>query len=81
MKYMLKEEEINLFMESLADALEISPSQLQRDSKLDSIDWDSLALISCIALADEHFGVMLTGEELSNSLIIEDIINLISRKL
>ena len=76
MKYMLEEAEINIFMKSLADALEISPSQLQRDS----INWDSLALISCVALADEHFGVTLTGEELINSLIIEDIINLIPSK-
>ena len=80
MKYMLEEEEINVFMKSLADELEISASQLQRDSKLDSINWDSLALISCIALEDENFGVTLTGEELSNSLIIEDIINLIPSK-
>ena len=36
MKYMLEEAEINIFMKSLADALEISPSQLQRDS----INWD-----------------------------------------
>ncbi|WP_288260235.1 acyl carrier protein [uncultured Prochlorococcus sp.] len=78
---MVPEGKINNFLENLAEALELQAECLSKDTKLDSISWDSLAVISCIALADEFFGVMLSGEELSKAITIEDIINLILEKV
>ena len=52
---MVTDSKVNDFLENLADALEISLDSLSKDAQLNSINWDSLAVISCIALADEHF--------------------------
>ena len=77
---MLGNEKIASFLESLADALELPPQSLSKETQLDSIAWDSLAIISCIALADEHFGITLSGEEINQARNIQEIIDLISKK-
>ena len=77
---MLGKEKIASFLESLADALEVPPQSLSKETELDSIAWDSLAIISCIALADEHFGITLSGEEIHKARNIQEIIDLISKK-
>ena len=77
----MQEELINSFLESLSESIELEDGILKEDTNLEDIEWDSLAVISCIALADEHFNVMITGEELANSKTIQDIINLISMKI
>ncbi len=77
---MLSNEKIASFLESLGDALEIPSQSLSKETELDSIAWDSLAVISCIALADEHFGITLSGEEVHQARNIQEIIDLISKK-
>ena len=77
----MQQELINSFLESLSESIELEDGILKEDTNLEDIEWDSLAIISCIALADEHFNVMITGEELANSKTIQDIINLISMKI
>lgn len=77
---MLSNEKIASFLESLGDALEVPSQSLSKETELDSIAWDSLAVISCIALADEYFGVTLSGEELDQAINIQEIIDLISKK-
>ena len=77
----MEQELINSFLESLTESIELEDGLLKGDTNLEDIEWDSLAVISCIALADEHFNVMITGEELANSKTIQDIINLISMKI
>ena len=77
----MQRELINSFLESLSESIELEDGILKEDTNLEDIEWDSLAVISCIALADEHFNVMITGEELANSKTIQDIINLISMKI
>ena len=77
---MIGNEKIDSFLESLAEALEMSPQSLSKETELDSIAWDSLAVISCIALADEHFGITLSGEEIHKARNIQEIIDLISKK-
>ena len=63
----MQQELINSFLESLSESIELEDGILKEDTNLEDIEWDSLAVISCIALADEHFNVMITGEELANS--------------
>ena len=77
---MFSEENIDPFLESLAEAIELPSNALTKETKLSSINWDSLAVISCIALADEYFQVMLSGEDLTNANKIEDILIMISNK-
>tara|TARA_Y100001978_G_C23585627_1_gene381169 strand:- start:385 stop:621 length:237 start_codon:yes stop_codon:yes gene_type:complete len=77
---MFSEDNISSFLESLEEAIELNPNTLTKETKISSINWDSLAVISCIALADEYFEVMLSGEDLANVNKIEDILIMISNK-
>lgn len=77
---MIPDQKISSFLESLAEAIELPPNVIKKDTKLSSINWDSLAVISCIALADEYFEVMLSGEDLTDANTIEDILTMISNK-
>jgi acyl carrier protein len=47
---------------------------------LKNVDWNSLAIVSTIALADECFDVMLNGRLLDICKTISDIENLIASK-
>lgn len=72
----------SIFFQALADALEVDPSAFSSDLSAPfaslGIDWDSLAIISTIALADEYFGIMLPGQQLSECTCPSDLVNLIS---
>ena len=64
------------FLSKLADALEIEVDTISLDTPLSSLDWDSLAIISTIALVDECFGVVISAEKIAESQTIGDIIEL-----
>ncbi len=49
----------------LDEMLELDPGTLDGSERLEDLEnWDSLAVISFIALADEHFGVLIEGARL-----------------
>ena len=77
---MFEKEQIQDFLTELTESIEFQDGSLNLDTKIESIDWDSLAVISCIALADEKFNVMLSGDELAKITTIGDIFQLISKK-
>lgn len=66
------------FLSALAFALELDPESLTPTTSFSEIDWDSLAVISAIALIDEHFGVMVPGQAISECAGIPDLISLIN---
>ena len=65
------------FLEQLAEALDIDSSLLKPDLLLDDIDWDSLAVISTIAIVDSVYGKMLSGEKIQKCSTFADILSLI----
>lgn len=77
---MLKKEQIESFLNELCESIEVPKGFLKKETAIKEIAWDSLAIISCIALSDEQFNVMLSGDELSKIETIGDIITLISQK-
>ena len=77
---MFEKEKIQDFLSELTESIELEEGSLNLDTKIESIEWDSLAVISCIALADEKFNVMLSGDELAKISTIGDIFQLISKK-
>jgi len=77
----MKPEKISDFLFALADVLELDPEALTPTTSFSDIDWDSLAIISTIALADEHFGVMIPGQELSECKGIPDVLDLVKSEL
>lgn len=68
------------FYEGLAEILEIEVSRITPDLDLNSVPWDSLAVVSTIALVDELFNVMLEGQALSKCESVADIEVLIAAK-
>ena len=65
------------FISELADALDVSSDLLVPSADLYALDWDSLAIISTIAIADSIYNVMLTGQDLQNAKSFGDILDLL----
>ncbi len=65
------------FLAALEEMLEADDGSLSPDTGLDSLDsWDSLAVISFIALVDEHFDHVVAGEDLAKAKTIGDLLAL-----
>lgn len=66
------------FYEGMADIFEIDAGEVTPQLNLQSQAWDSLAIVSTIALVDDCFGVMLDGQSLAKCETIGDIEKLIA---
>tara|TARA_B100000524_G_scaffold123298_1_gene60613 strand:+ start:123 stop:347 length:225 start_codon:yes stop_codon:yes gene_type:complete len=64
-----------LFLSKFIDELGLEDSTTL-DSSLDDLGWDSLAVITAIAIFDEIYGITLVVERLKNCKTIRDIVNL-----
>ncbi|MBE3024208.1 acyl carrier protein [Janthinobacterium sp. BJB1] len=69
------------FFNGMADILEIDADKVVPGLKLGDYAWDSLAIISTIALADELFDQMLEGQALANCETLADVLALIAVKV
>tara|TARA_B100000700_G_C14654451_1_gene673509 strand:+ start:177 stop:419 length:243 start_codon:yes stop_codon:yes gene_type:complete len=78
---MLDSGKIEPFLISLAEVLEVDPGSLDENTTFEQIDWDSLAIISSIALIDEHFNIMIPGSNLENCDSINNLLSLINNHL
>lgn len=67
------------FYKGMAEILEVEESQISKDFDLDAGDaaWDSLAIVSTIALIDEIYSKTLDGKSLTECESIGDIEELI----
>jgi len=66
------------FFKEIAEIMEIDPSGLTGKEALREIgNWDSLAVISFIALADEHFDVIVPGEKIKGAVSLDDLAGLV----
>jgi acyl carrier protein len=65
------------FLSELATILELD--SVEAVQPLTDGNWDSVAIMSTIALVDEHFNVSLPGAQLSRCTTPQDILNLIDR--
>jgi acyl carrier protein len=68
------------FLEELAEVLELDLEELQDDFELSEDDWDSLAMVSAIAIIDEQFNIILDGDKLQECSTIGQLWNLIQEK-
>lgn len=67
------------FLAELEDILEVDEGTLSFDQQVSELeDWDSLAVISFIAMADENFDVILDGEQLLGVRTIDDLYALVA---
>jgi len=68
------------FYVGLAEILEIDVAKVGPGLNLKELVWDSLAIVTTIALVDECFDVMLSGAALANCNTVADIEALIGTK-
>lgn len=61
------------FYEGLAEIFEVEPNQISPDFILDEGNWDSLAIVSTIALIDEVYDKAVGGEVLENCKTVADL--------
>ncbi len=68
------------FYEGMAEIFEVDVNQISSEFDLYSAEagWDSLAIVSTIALVDDCFGLMLEGKALSECKTIANIESLIA---
>jgi acyl carrier protein len=74
--------EKNEFLLLLDELLELNPGTVRGPEALDSIEgWDSLAVISFMALVDEHFGISLQPRHIAGCSTIGDLVGLLGNRI
>ncbi len=73
------DEFVELFAEQFDDT---DPSEITASTEFHQLDeWSSLIGLSVIAMADEEFDVALKGDDVKNSVTVEDLYNRVIAKL
>lgn len=61
------------FYEGMAEILEVDASSVHAGLALDEGNWDSLAIVSTIALIDEIYDTAVAGEALEQCKTVGDV--------
>ncbi|MGL4475463.1 MAG: acyl carrier protein [Shewanella sp.] len=70
------------FLNNLEEILELNPGELKGNEVLMDIEqWDSLAFLSVIAMADEHFDIIIQGDKLESITTVADLLALVDEHL
>ncbi|QYK14183.1 acyl carrier protein [Shewanella rhizosphaerae] len=70
------------FLNALEEILELDENTLKGDEVLMDIEqWDSLAFLSVIAMADEHFDIVIQGDKLEEIKTVGDLVGLVEEHL
>lgn len=64
---------MNELYSGLAEIFEVEPSELEPATRLSDHGWDSLAIVSTIALFDELYGKEVDIESLTNCETVGDL--------
>lgn len=66
------------FYEGLAEILEVEVDEIGADTELEEGAWDSLAVVSTIALIDDVYDITVHPEKLSECKTVGDIEKLVA---
>jgi acyl carrier protein len=69
---------VDRFYGGLADILEIDIAKVAPTLDLTQLAWDSLAIVSTLALIDECYGVLVSGRALGQCRTVSDIEQLVA---
>lgn len=69
------------FVELLEKILEAKPGSLETASRLDEVDWDSIAMLSFISEVDSRLGVELNLDKLVSAETVDDLWSLVGPPL
>lgn len=62
-------------LEALAEIFDCAVDTLRPETRLDALEWDSMAMLSVIALAKAKFNRKIPGAEIRSFKTIQDILN------
>ncbi len=66
------------FLPFLDEVLELPPGTLKGPEKLEDLeDWNSMAMVSFVALVDEHFNYTVSPRQFVNCETVDDLLGLI----
>ena len=67
-------------LDFLGDILEIDIDKFSLETHLDELEnWDSVNILSFMALSDEKYGVTVTAEDLEKTIYVKDILTLLKK--
>jgi acyl carrier protein len=69
---------IDGFTEEFADAIEISRDEVSKDTEFKQLEiWDSLCVLTIIAMVDTTYGITVSGRDLESSRTVGDLFDLV----
>ncbi len=69
------------FVAGLAGILQVPPETVTADYKLDSGNWDSVAVLATIALIDEQYNITVPAKDLVSCGSVKQLLDLIMARL
>ncbi len=63
-------------LELIADILDMDVDEITPETKISSLEWDSIASLSFIAMMDENFGKEVRGAEVKKFITIQDALDI-----
>lgn len=70
------------FYTEIDNLLELDPGTIKGNEPLADLEgWDSLAVLSFMAMADTSLGVLVSAKELANCRTVPDLVNLFPGKI
>ena len=72
----MQNQNIKDFLDELAESLDMQDGELSETTKLEDLDWDSLAVISSIALLDEYFNKTVNASQIAECKTIGDLLKI-----
>ena len=75
--------DLNTFLHNIAEQFEnTDPAEIIPSANFKGLkEWSSLTALSVMAMVDEEFDVSIKGDDIRNSLTIQDIYNIVKSKL
>lgn len=70
------------FIEMLHEVMELDSGELTQDSVLDDIEeWDSVSLITFMAVVDDNFEKMPSPDEIAGAVTVGDLMGLFGEQI
>lgn len=66
-------------LETLAEIFDCDAGELKPDTRLDEIGWDSMAMLSVIAMVKSQFDRKLPGAEIRGFITVQNILDIMEK--
>ncbi len=65
-------------IQELEDMFEVDPGVITPKTSMSELPWDSMAMLSLIALVNEKFGKKIAGTQLKDLSTVQDVLDLMN---